>query len=92
MKSRRNSLELKTATKSDGEVEVTEHIGDAADATYIKVKILRAMKSPNPHEGLEYCRQLHEEVKRFSANEHETGQQFNSIKANCRCLLKALFV
>ena len=78
MKTKTTSLELQPK-ESDSEVKATEGIGDAP---YIKVKILRAMKSPHPHEGKEYCRKLYEEVKNghFGGKESEAGEQFNSIK------------
>ena len=76
-KTKTTSLELQPK-ESDSEVKPGEGIGNA---TYIKVKILKAMKSPHPHEGKEYCIKLYEEVKndRFGGKESEAGEQFNGI-------------
>ena len=78
MKTKTTSVELQPQD-SDSEVFATEGI---EDATYIQVKILKAMKSPYPQEGREYCRKLYEEMKNghFGGEESEAGEQFNGIK------------
>ena len=64
------------------DIRENEETGSVNKANFIKWNILRAMKSPYPDEGREYCRKLYQEVKggHCGGDERETGWQFISKK------------
>ena len=89
-KTKTTSQELQPKRK-DNDDKATEGIGDA---TYIKVKIMKAMKSSDPKEGRKYCRNLYKQVKNdhFGGNECEAGEQFNGIKIYKYFMLDATII